>query len=73
MLLHGWPGDRSDYNALAPLLAEVAEVIVPDLRGFGESDQHPADAERAYSGNGQARAIIALLEELEIRGVVIGG
>jgi pimeloyl-ACP methyl ester carboxylesterase len=73
VLLHGWPGDRSDYNALAPVLAAVAEVIVPDLRGFGESDKHPADAEGAYSGHGQARAIIALLDELEISGAVLGG
>src|SRR6478752_1318745 len=39
VLLHGWPGDRTDYRVLAPILAERGfEVVVPDLRGFGESD-----------------------------------
>lgn len=33
VLLHGWPGDRSDYRVLAPALAGACEVIVPDLRG----------------------------------------
>jgi pimeloyl-ACP methyl ester carboxylesterase len=73
VLLHGWPGDRTDYNVLAPLLATNADVIIPDLRGFGESDRHAADAEESYSGHSQARAIIALLDELEIEGAVLGG
>jgi pimeloyl-ACP methyl ester carboxylesterase len=37
VLLHGWPGDRADYEEVAPLVAAAAEVITPDLRGFGES------------------------------------
>jgi pimeloyl-ACP methyl ester carboxylesterase len=43
VLLHGWPGDRADYEEVAPLVAAAAEVITPDLRGFGESDMHQAD------------------------------
>ena len=42
VLLHGRPGDRTDYEALVPPLDAQAEVVVPDLRGFGESDKHPA-------------------------------
>jgi beta-lactam-binding protein with PASTA domain len=33
VLLHGWPGDRTDHDALVHLLAPHAEVVVPDLRG----------------------------------------
>ena len=40
VLLHGWPGDRTDYEAVVPLLAPEFEVVVPDLRGFGASDKH---------------------------------
>ena len=40
LLLHGWPGDRTDYRAVVPLVSAAADVIVPDLRGFGESDKH---------------------------------
>ena len=42
VLLHGWPGDRTDYQALVPLLEGDAEVVALDLRGFGASDKHPA-------------------------------
>jgi pimeloyl-ACP methyl ester carboxylesterase len=46
LLLHGWPRDRSDYRAVVPLVSPAADVIVPDLRGFGESDKHAADPAR---------------------------
>lgn len=73
VLLHGWPGDRTDYDALTSLLEEFADVVVPDLRGFGESDKHEADAEEIYSGSGQAQGVISLMEELGLRGAVLGG
>jgi pimeloyl-ACP methyl ester carboxylesterase len=73
VLLHGWPGDRTDYDVLGPALADSVEVIVPDLRGFGASDKHPADPEQAYSGAGQARAVSALLDELGVTTAVFVG
>jgi pimeloyl-ACP methyl ester carboxylesterase len=73
VLLHGWPGDRTDYDELIPLLVDHADVIVPDLRGFGESDKHPADAEDFYSGAGQAAGVSALLDELGVTGAVLAG
>ncbi len=73
VLLHGWPGDRTDYDALVPLLTDTADVIVPDLRGFGHSDKHAADAESIYSGSGQAKAIIALMDELDVKDAVVCG
>jgi len=63
VLLHGWPGDRTDYRKLVPLLADCATILTPDLRGFGDSDKHLVDPERAYSAAGQARGVIALIEE----------
>ena len=39
LLLHGWPGDRTDYRDVVPLVSAAADVVVPDLRGFGESDK----------------------------------
>jgi pimeloyl-ACP methyl ester carboxylesterase len=73
VLLHGWPGDRTDYNELAPLLTDRADVVVPDLRGFGESDKHDADPEEAYSPSGQAEGVISLMEELGLRDAVLVG
>src|SRR5580693_8912142 len=67
LLLHGWPGDRTDYREVVPLVAAAADVIVPDLRGFGESDKHAADPAA------QARSLIALIGELGLGPVVLGG
>jgi pimeloyl-ACP methyl ester carboxylesterase len=72
VLLHGWPGDRGDYRLVVPRLAGL-DVVVPDLRGFGESDKHLADPAAAYSAAAQARGIIALIEELGLGDVVIAG
>ena len=52
VLLHGWPGDHTDYEDLVPLLADRAEVVIPDLRGFGESDKHAEPPAEAYSAVG---------------------
>ena len=72
LLLHGWPGERGDYREIVPRLAGL-DVIVPDLRGFGESDKHLEDPATAYSAAAQARSVIALIEELHLDGLVIAG
>ena len=72
LLLHGWPGDRGDFRALVPLL-DGLDVIVPDLRGFGDSDKHPRDPAQAYSATAQAASVIALLGELGLTRVVVAG
>lgn len=73
VLLHGWPGDRSDYRLVMPLLAGAVDVVVPDLRGFGESDKHPADPAVQYSVDAQARSVIGLIEELGMVRPVLAG
>jgi len=73
VLLHGWPGDRTDYRAVAPLVAAAADVVVPDLRGFGESDKHQADPAQQYNAAAQARSVVGLIEELGLRRPVIAG
>jgi pimeloyl-ACP methyl ester carboxylesterase len=72
VLLHGWPGDRTDYRDLVPLLSGC-EVIVPDLRGFGHSDKHPADPAEQYSGAAQARSVADLITSLGVSSAVIVG
>jgi len=73
VLLHGWPGNRSDFRLVAPLLAEAADVVVPDLRGFGDSDRHDVDPDDGYSGAAQARSVLGLLDELALGPVVLAG
>lgn len=66
VLLHGWPGDRTDYAELAPLLADRFELLIPDLRGFGGSDKPDGDPAELYSAAAQAANVLALLDELRI-------
>ncbi len=73
VLLHGWPGDRTDYRAVVPLVAPAADVIVPDLRGFGESDKHEAEPARQYNAAAQARSVAGLIDEMALGPVVIAG
>jgi pimeloyl-ACP methyl ester carboxylesterase len=73
LLLHGWPGDRTDYRDVAPLVAAHADVVVPDLRGFGTSDKHQADPAAQYSAAAQARSVIGLIGELGLERPVIAG
>ena len=73
VLLHGWPGDRHDYRRVVPLLAGRCRVVVPDLRGFGESGR-AADADStAYAADAQARSVLALVDELGTGPVVLAG
>jgi pimeloyl-ACP methyl ester carboxylesterase len=73
LLLHGWPGNRTDYREVAPLAAAAADVITPDLRGFGESDKHQAEPAAQYSAAAQARSVAGLIEELGLARPVIAG
>jgi 3-oxoadipate enol-lactonase len=38
LLLHGYPLDHSIWDAVAPLLENDFDLILPDLRGFGKSE-----------------------------------
>jgi pimeloyl-ACP methyl ester carboxylesterase len=73
LLLHGWPGDRTDYRKVVPILAEAgqADVVVPDLRGFGESDKHLVEPADQYAAAAQARSLIGLIGELGLETPVV--
>jgi len=74
VLLHGWPGSAADYTTVRARLADDgADVIVPDLRGFGESDRHADARPSAYGADAQAASIRSLLSELGIRSAVFVG
>jgi pimeloyl-ACP methyl ester carboxylesterase len=75
VLLHGWPGDRTDYRVLGPALAlgSGCDVVVPDLRGFGQSDKHRADPAGQYSPSAQARSVAGLIRELALDRVLLAG
>lgn len=73
ILLHGWPGARSDQRDVAALLRDRADVVVPDLRGFGGSDRHDRPPPDAYSADAQADSVCGLIEELALDRPVLAG
>jgi len=72
VLLHGWPGDRTDYRDLVPLLSRCS-AIVPDLRGFGHSSKLEADPVSQYSSAAQARSVADLMTSLGLSQAVVVG
>jgi len=70
VLLHGFPLDRALWAPQRRALAGAARVIIPDLRGFGES---AALGDPPTTVDGHADDIAALLDALGLERVVIGG
>jgi pimeloyl-ACP methyl ester carboxylesterase len=69
VLLHGFPLSSEIWRAQRVRLGDRWRVITPDLRGHGKS---PAP-EGAYSMEGMARDLVALLDSLRIPKAVILG
>ncbi|GAA0305423.1 alpha/beta fold hydrolase [Rhodovulum strictum] len=65
ILLHGYPQNHMCWLNVAPALAERFHVIVPDLRGYGDSEAPPDDdAHTVYSKREMARDITGLMDSL---------
>ncbi len=69
VLLHGYPLDHTIWEQILPLLESDFDLIVPDLRGFGESLVSPTP----YLLSDLAHDIAALLDQLGIKKAAIAG
>src|ERR1051325_10675003 len=69
VLIHGYPFNRSLWNEQVAALSSSYRVIVPDLRGFGETDA----SDGAATMNRMAQDVAQLMDHLEIPQAVIGG
>lgn len=69
VLIHGFPLDRSIWNETAKLLENDFDLILPDLRGFGES----ATVDVPYGMNEIADDIAQLLGKLGIQKAFLAG
>jgi len=69
VLIHGYPLDHSMWDEVVPLLDDRFDIILPDLRGFGESDS----PETVYNISDMAADIAGLLEQLGIQQAVFAG
>ncbi|KAI1151904.1 Alpha/Beta hydrolase protein [Nemania diffusa] len=74
VLTHGFPYDAHAYDAVVPLLVRRgARVIVPYLRGFGETRFLFAITMRTGQQAALAADIISLLDALDIPQAVLAG
>jgi 3-oxoadipate enol-lactonase len=69
MLVHGFPLDHNIWNQVADLIQTEAQVILPDLRGFGASP----GSSSAFSMLNMAGDLVMLLDSLKIEKVVLAG
>ena len=69
LFLHGWPDSWFTFSRVLPLLAPRFRAIVPDQRGFGDSERPGA----GYRIEDFAADAVALLDALSIaRATVVG-
>jgi haloacetate dehalogenase len=60
LLLHGFPETHVMWRDVAPRLARSFSVVCADLRGYGESECPPSDADHApYAKRALARDMVA--------------
>lgn len=71
VLLHGWPGFWYDWRRIIPILWEEADLIAPDLRGFGDSDKPELPPEEAYTPPALASDVFSLLDHLGVEAFTI--
>jgi len=64
LLLHGHPQTRAIWHQVAPRLAERHTVVMPDLRGYGDSSKPAATDPATYSKRSMARDQVTLMARL---------
>jgi pimeloyl-ACP methyl ester carboxylesterase len=69
VLLHGYPLDHRLWDDVVPLLEDQFDIILPDLRGFGES----TTVDSFYTMEDIASDIAGLLDYLGIQKTAIAG
>jgi pimeloyl-ACP methyl ester carboxylesterase len=69
VLLHGFPLDHHIWDEIAPLLENTFDLIIPDLRGFGDS----TTVDSPYTMDDYASDIAGLLDQLGLDKSAIAG
>ena len=64
LLLHGHPESHLTWYAVAPRLAERYRVVIPDMRGYGESSKpHGLPDHSTYSKRAMARDQVFVMDD----------
>src|SRR5580693_585009 len=74
LLVHGYPQTHVMWRKVAPRLAEEFTVVVPDLRGYGDSSKPPAGAEFVnYSKRALALDQVEVMQALGFKKFAVAG
>lgn len=69
VLLHGLGASRQSWDYQMSAFSSKYRVVVPDLRGFGDSEKPPGP----YSVDGFARDVFALTDQLDLADFHVAG
>src|ERR1700722_18436765 len=65
LLLHGYPQNHVIWLKVAPRLAQDFTLVIPDLRGYGDSSKPPTDADHLpYSKRAMALDMVEVMSAL---------
>jgi haloacetate dehalogenase len=65
LLLHGYPQNHVIWHKVAPRLAQDFTLVIPDLRGYGDSSKPPTDADHLpYSKRAMALDMVEVMSAL---------
>jgi haloacetate dehalogenase len=65
LLLHGFPQTHAMWHRVAPILAPHFRLVLPDLRGYGDSEAAPDEPENRQMGKrAMAADLRALMRQL---------
>jgi haloacetate dehalogenase len=70
MLLHGYPQTHLMWHRLVPLLGDDFGLVLPDLRGYGDSGKPPSEPDFAnQSKRAMAADLVAVMDHLGLEQV----
>jgi haloacetate dehalogenase len=74
LLLHGYPQTHVMWHKIAPQLANDFTLILPDLRGYGDSSKPPdGDDHFGYSKRATAQDQVEVMEQLGFKQFAVVG
>jgi haloacetate dehalogenase len=74
LLLHGYPQTHVMWRKVAPRLAQDFTVVIPDLRGYGDSSKPPAGADfAAYAKRALAQDQVEVMAALGHQRFAVAG
>ncbi|MCB2010623.1 MAG: alpha/beta hydrolase [Geminicoccaceae bacterium] len=74
LLLHGYPQTHVMWHAVAAKLVQHYTLVIPDLRGYGDSGKPASDAaHRVHSKRATARDMVAVMDRLGFARFMVAG